>query len=116
MRRRKWLVAQTTKAIGSPRVLGRCGQSVEQRCRRAAEKRDEVATPDASCHPIPPAGRVMRPNDSTVRTGVPKARGVFRRRPGTLFSPHAAAYAARRVHLTVPSHPLWKIDGLAQVQ
>jgi hypothetical protein len=32
---------------------------------RAAEKRDELASSDASCRLIPTAGGVVRPNDST---------------------------------------------------
>src|SRR5262249_13531166 len=44
------------------------------------------------------------PNDSTLRTGVPKTRGAFRRRPCSLFSPHVAAYFPDRLHRAVPSH------------
>jgi hypothetical protein len=45
----------------------------EQAACRAAEKRDEFAPPDPSCHLIPLAEEVMRPNDSTVVAAFPQA-------------------------------------------
>jgi hypothetical protein len=46
------------------RGLLRARRERPRRC--AAEQRDEVATPEASCHLIPPARRVMPPNDSKI--------------------------------------------------
>jgi hypothetical protein len=42
--------------------------------RRAAEQGDEIATPDVSCHLTPLAEGVVRPNDSTVRSGAPQGQ------------------------------------------
>jgi hypothetical protein len=83
-------------------IAGCCARDERPRS-RTAEQRDEVATPDASCHLIPPARRVMPPNDSTVRSGVPQNKKGFRLRPLSLFSPHAAAYLPCRLHRAVPS-------------
>jgi hypothetical protein len=45
--------------------------------RRAAEQRDELATPDARCHLIPPAEGVARPNVSTIRSGISQNKKGF---------------------------------------
>jgi bifunctional non-homologous end joining protein LigD len=66
------------------------------RDRRAAEKGEEVATPDASCHLTPLSERVVRSNDSTVRSGAPP-----RTRDRSVSVP--VAYLAHMLQRTLPA-------------
>src|SRR5262249_46837636 len=70
---------------------------------RTAEQRDELATPDASCHLIPPAEGWCGPTIAQSVATFPKTRRAFRFRPRSLFSPNAAAYPPGRFHGAVPS-------------
>jgi hypothetical protein len=47
--------AEKAEACDLRRWLGPCAE--RHRGRRAAEQRDDLASPDAKCHLIPPAGR-----------------------------------------------------------
>jgi hypothetical protein len=64
--------------------------------RRAAKQRDELATPDASCHLIPPAEGVVRPNDSTIRSGISQNKKG-------LSASALTAYLAHMLQRTLPA-------------
>jgi hypothetical protein len=72
-----------------------CAPRRERPCRRrAADERDDFAPPDAKCHLTPPAR--MRPNDSTVRSGLPP------KQEGLSISVRVA-YLAHMLQRTLPA-------------